>query len=134
MQKHYNLVREKISCSIVVGEDMYIYADYYTTTQHEAILKRINEQWIMFEDREYTVVADTDGGCDRTEEITYEHSLNMENAIFENDKLVGFYYEFDFYNGFSDKPNAHVFLFENRASLVHYNQKSTWRLQPRNNP
>lgn len=128
-QKHYNLVREKILCSIVAGDDMYIYADYHTTTTHEGLLRRANEQWIMFEDREHTILADTDGGCDRTEEITYEHSLKMENAIFENGTLVGFYYEFDFYNGFSSKPNAHIFMLDDPSSLRHYNNSSTWRLE-----
>lgn len=128
-QKHYDLVREKLPCSIVAGGDMYIYADYHTTTAHEGLLRKVNEQWIMFEDREHTILADTDGGCDRTEEITYEHSLKMENAIFENGTLVGFYYEFDFYNGFSSKPNAHIFMLDDPASLRHYNNKSTWRLE-----
>lgn len=66
-QKHYNLIRTKMSCSIVAGDDKYIYADYHTTTAHEELLRKANEQWIMLEDREHTILADTDGGCDRTE-------------------------------------------------------------------
>lgn len=128
-QKHYNLVREKLPCSIVAGDGVYIYADYYTTAKHEELLKKANEQWVMYETREYTVLADTDGGCDRTEEITYEHSLNMENAVFDADVLVGFYYEYGFYNGCSERPNAHVFLLDEPESLTHYNQKSTWCLK-----
>ncbi len=116
-------------CSIVAGDDMYIYADYHTTIKHENLLRKASEQWTMSEDREHTILADTDGGCDRTEEITYEHSLKMENAIFENDTLVGFYCEFDFYNGCSSKPNAHIFMLNNPASLRHYNNKSFWRLE-----
>ena len=127
--QHYNLVKNKIPCSIFVGDDTYIFADYYTTVKHEALLKEVNGQWIMYEDKEYTVVADTDGGCDRTQETTYEHSLKMENAIFDNDKIVGFYYEYGFYNGSSAKPNAHVFMLNDPSTLVHYNGKSTWRLQ-----
>lgn len=129
MDKHYNLTRDKLPCAIVAGNDTYIYADYCTTTQHERLLKKVNEQWVMLEDRQYTILADTEGGCDRTETNTYEHSLNMENAIFENEKIVGFYYEFGFYNGFNNRPNAHIFMFDNPASWVHDNHRSTWRLQ-----
>ncbi len=128
-QKHYNLVREKLPCSIVAGDDLYIYADYHTTTTHEKLLKKANEQWIMFEDRNQTICADTDGGCDRIEEITYEHPLKMENTIFENDRIVGFYYEYCFYNGYNSKPNAHIFMLDDPASFTHYNVAGTWRLR-----
>ena len=83
----------------------------------------------MHEDREYTIIADTEGGCDRTEVINYVHPLKMENAIFENDTLVGFYYEFGFYNGCSRKPNAHVFMLDNPATFRHDNNKSVWHLE-----
>ncbi len=129
MLKHYNLTDEKMPCSIVVGEDKYIFADYYTTVQHERRLKQFNEEWIMIEVREETVIADTEGGCDRTEEVTFVHSLNIANTIFKNGEIVGFYYEYEFYNGYSTKPNAHAFLLDDETSWVHYNQKSTWKLQ-----
>jgi len=126
--RHYNLIRTKMPCSIVVNDDMYIYADYHTTTKHEVALKIVNETWEMEECKEHTVVADTDGGCDRTEETYYSHTLRMENAIFEDGEIVGFYYDYEFYNGYSSKPNAHVFMFDDPSSLCHYNQRSTWKL------
>lgn len=126
--KHYNLIKERVPCSIIVDEGRYIYADYHTTAAHERVLREINNLWEMHEKYQHTEVADTDGGCDQIVEIPYTHALSMENAIFENNEIVGFYFEYESYNGDSSKPNAHVFMLDDAASLVHYNTPSSWHL------
>lgn len=125
---HYVVTTERMPCAIVLDDSRYIFLNHLTVASQERTLKKINATWMMREEREYTILADTDGGCDRIKTNTYYHELKIENAIFDGDEIIGFYFEYDFYNGYSSKPNAHIFLFDNPKTLSHYNNSSTWQL------
>ena len=125
--KHYNLSKEFMPGAIVIDEKRCFYSDYHTTVSHEHALKETAQLWKVYEEREETILADTDGGCDRIVDVTYEHDLKLEDAIFDNGKIVGFYFDFGFWNGYSSRPNSHIFMLDEPKTLIHYNNKSTWR-------
>lgn len=128
MGSHFNLYKGILPGAIVLDASRCFYSDFHSTTEHERQLKEIASKWVLLGDREQTIVADTDGGCDRIEEVTYQHELCLSDAIFYDGQIVGFYLDFQFWNGSSQKPNSHTFMLNEPETHTHYNKKSTWRL------
>ena len=128
MEKHYNLSEKLIPGAIIIDENRCFYSDYYTTAEHERQLNLIADNWIIYEDRDETITADTDGGCDRIVEATYTHELKLSDAIFFKGQIVGFYLDFQSWNGSNEKPNSHIFLLDDTATHIYNNTHSIWRL------
>lgn len=118
-------------CAIVLDDSRYIISVEYTTVKHMKKLEEISKQWVMCEEYARTILADTDGGCDRTEYDTRYHKFEMENAIFDGDEIIGFYFDIKLWNGSDDKPNAHIFLIDDSDTWKFYTYPNTWILKKR---
>ena len=129
MGKHYNLSKKMIPGAIIIDESRCFYSDYHTTTEHERLLKEISSVWFITQESEVTVLADTDGGCDRTEYVTSVHTLSLEETIFDGDTIIGFYIDFQRWDGHSDRQNSHIFLLDEPDTHTHYTSSATWKLE-----
>ncbi len=129
MGRHYNLSTKMIPGAIIIDENRCFYSDYHTTTEHEGLLRTISSTWRITKEREITVLADTDGGCDRTEYSISVHTLDLEETIFDGDTIIGFYLDFQCWDGHSGRPNSHIFLLDEPDTHTHYTSSATWKLE-----
>lgn len=125
---HYNLSETLIPGAILTNDNRCFFSDYHTTASHMRKFAMISDIWTILEDREETILADTDGGCDRSVTVTYTHELDISTAIFYEEQVIGIYLDFKRWNGYSDKPNSHTFIFDNITTHIHHNTHSVWRL------
>ena len=129
MDKHYNLSRKMIPGAIIIDDKRCFYSDYYTTTNHERLLGKVLDIWQMTIEREVTVLADTDGGCDRTEYVFDVHALALSETIFDGDTVIGFYLDMQRWDGNSDKPNSHIFILDDVSTHTYHTSNATWKLE-----
>lgn len=128
MNRHYNLSKEWIQGAIIIDDKRCFYSDYYTTVKHERKFNEIKAKYELEEERDVTIVADSDAGCDRIVQEYYKHELKLEDAIFDEGEIVGFYLDFKCWNGSSSKPNSHIIMLEDEKTHCYYNTHSTWKL------
>lgn len=117
--------------AIIIDEERCFYSDYHTTTQHESILDKVSSRWCITVEREVTILADSDGGCDRTEYVIDIHSLDLTEAIFDGDTIIGFYLDLQRWDGNSEKPNSHIFILDDESTHTYYTSSATWQLEQR---
>ncbi|MBQ9984804.1 MAG: hypothetical protein IJP38_00660 [Oscillospiraceae bacterium] len=129
MGKHYNLSKKMIPGAIIIDDKRCFFSDYHTTTNHERILKKVSDMWRMTVEHEVTVLADTDGGCDRTEYVIDVHTLDLSEAIFDEDIIIGFYLDLQRWDGNSEKPNSHIFILDDVSTHTYHTSNAIWKLE-----
>ena len=94
-------------------------------------VKTAQNQYILRIDSSHTIIADTDGGCDRTCECVDYQPLQAQNIIMDGDKPIGVYLDLGYYYSVSYvRPNVIVLSFEDGACCEHPNSGNTYTLIP----
>ena len=95
----------------------YIYGFY---TDLGAKVLNFSQSYLLKDQWRKTILADTDGGCDRLCNITEYVELKPENVIVKDGEPIGFYLDFGYsYIVSKEKPNVHIFYVSDTEPFHH---------------
>lgn len=127
MKRYYKLISSPCKGAIVLTESTWLLPSYGSDAEKDRSFADGKKSWIIKISGSYTVLADTDGGCDRTCDYVTYIEPEFENAVFRGKELVGFYYDFGYFYRITDRVNSNVFMFENPETYV-YSTNKTYEL------
>lgn len=129
MDYYYKLTDKPVLGMIYWENGRYLHPQLCPTIPDE--VEKAKKQYILRIDSSYSILADTDGGCDRTCECVDYQPLQSQNIIMDGDKPIGVYLDLGYYYSVSwVRPNVIVLPFEDGACCEHPNSGNTYKLIP----
>jgi len=130
---YYKLTNKPMLGMIYWKEECYLHPCYCNYPAMPISVQNAHKQYILRIESSYTIVADTDAGCDRTCECVDYQLLSPNNIIMDGDNPVGVYLDFGYYYSISpNRPNVIVLPFEESAKHYHEESGNQYTLIPYN--
>lgn len=108
----YRVIHEPRFGAVYLEEGRWLFRFQRNHQQTDALYDA-RKEWVLRRRYTTTVTADSDGGCDRfCEHLEYKEPA-FSAAVFEDHRLLGFYYEFeDYYLHRERTAVPHLFLLD----------------------
>ncbi len=120
---YYKLTDKPKQGMIYWRDEHYLHPCYCNYTAMPISVQNAHKKYILRIESSYTIVADSDAGCDRTCECVDYQALFPNNIIMDGDTPIGVYLELGYYYSISpNRPNVIVLPFEELAE--HYQEES----------
>lgn len=131
-ENYYFLLTDRPALGMIYWEDgRYLHPFCCSYAALPSSVQKAHKQYILRVNSSRTIMADTDGGCDRTCECVDYQPLQSQNIIMDGDKPVGVYLDLGYFYSISPKrPNVIVIPFEDGASCYMKESDRTYTLIP----
>ena len=128
---YYKLTNKPMPGMIYWKDENYLHPVYCNDPAMPVSVQMAHRRYILRIESSYTILADTDAGCDRTCDQTDYQPLSPKNIIMDGDHPIGVYLDLGYYYSVSpDRPNVMILPFEESASYYHSESGTMYTLIP----
>ena len=126
---YYKLTNKPLPGMIYWKDENYLHPFYCNYPAMPVSVQIAYKQYILRIESSYTILADTDAGCDRTCEQTDYQPLTPKNIIMDGDHPIGVYLDLGYYYSVSkNRPNVIILPFEELAEYYHSESRNKYTL------
>ena len=128
---YYQLTDQPATGMIYWKEGQYLFPCRCNYPAMPIAAQKAHKQYILRIDSSYTIVADSDAGCDRICECVDYQPLSPQNIVMDGDTPVGVYLDLGYCYAISVvQPNVIVMPFEDQAVYYHQESRKKYTLVP----